>query len=346
MAAVNFSPIFNGWQGFTPSGLPLTGGFVQTYLAGSSTPAATYTTNAGNIANSTPIQLGADGRPPAEIWLTAGIAYKFVLTDSLSNSIATYDNVIGIVNASSAIWVPSGVTPTFFSATQFTVPGNLTTTFQVGIRIQYTITATQFYGSVTAAVFALGVTTVTVLVDSTPLSSGLNAVNVSQLTPDNSPIPVVIEQATTFQKLDTHTLGINVGNSAQTGLATLDWYEEGSFTPTIRGSTSAGTATYSTQQADFQRIGNTVNYQISLGWSVATGTGSMLIAGFPYAQNALEVFGTVAYFGTASWGTGPFGLFNNPAFLGGTTMVVTDGAGNILPVKAIGTFVIQGFYRI
>src|SRR6185295_15709358 len=142
--AVNFAPIFNGWQGFTPSGIPLSGGLVWTYLAGTSTPAASYTTNAGNIANSNPIQLDAGGRPPAEIWLTAGQSYKFVLMDSLSNTLATYDNILGIVNAPSSLWVASGVTPTFISATQFSVPGNLVTTFQVGLRIQYTLTATQF----------------------------------------------------------------------------------------------------------------------------------------------------------------------------------------------------------
>lgn len=101
MPTVNLSPLFNGWQGFTPAGLPLSGGFINTYIAGTSTPLATYTTIAGNVANSNPIQLGPDGRPPFEIWLTQGQSYKLVLTDSLGLNPLTYDNISGIGDGSS-----------------------------------------------------------------------------------------------------------------------------------------------------------------------------------------------------------------------------------------------------
>ncbi len=93
MPSVSLSPIFNGWQGFTAGGLPLSGGFIYTYLAGTLTPLDTYTTPAGNIANTNPIELGPDGRPPQEIWLIDGSAYKFILTDSLGTNPLTYDNI-------------------------------------------------------------------------------------------------------------------------------------------------------------------------------------------------------------------------------------------------------------
>ena len=80
-----------------------------TYQAGSTTPLATYSDPNGLIANTNPIQLGVDGRPPSEIWLTQGTNYKFQLTDSLGNLIATYDNLYGIPNASIvANPIPSG----------------------------------------------------------------------------------------------------------------------------------------------------------------------------------------------------------------------------------------------
>lgn len=97
--SVVFSPILNGWQGFTSSGIPLNAGLIYTYAAGGTTPQATYTTNAGNVANANPIVLGSDGRPPNEIWLTAGVSYRFDLKDSLGNLIKTYDNI----NASGGI---------------------------------------------------------------------------------------------------------------------------------------------------------------------------------------------------------------------------------------------------
>ena len=109
--AVNLSPIGNGFQFFTTTGLPLAGGYLYTYQAGSTTPLATYTDNAGTISNTNPIQLGTDGRPPAEIWLTYGFNYKFVLADSTNAVIQTYDNIYGIigVQATSGATIPAGL---------------------------------------------------------------------------------------------------------------------------------------------------------------------------------------------------------------------------------------------
>jgi microcystin-dependent protein len=109
--AVNLSPIGNGFQFFTITGLPLAGGYLYTYQAGSTTPVNTYTDNGGTIANTNPIQLGTDGRPPAEIWLTYGVNYKFVLADSTNAVIQTYDNLYGIigVQATSGATIPAGL---------------------------------------------------------------------------------------------------------------------------------------------------------------------------------------------------------------------------------------------
>lgn len=95
---VYVSPAFGiGGQLFNDNGDPLAGGKIYTYLAGSTTPATTYTTSAGNIAHSNPIQLDAAGRVPSgEIWLTNGIFYKFIVEDAASNLIGTYDNISGI----------------------------------------------------------------------------------------------------------------------------------------------------------------------------------------------------------------------------------------------------------
>jgi len=95
--SVNLSPIGNGVSFLGTTGLPLSGGKIYTYQAGSSTPLATYTTNSGIIANANPIVLGTDGRTPSEIWLTYGYNYKFVLQDSVGSTIATYDNLYGIL---------------------------------------------------------------------------------------------------------------------------------------------------------------------------------------------------------------------------------------------------------
>ena len=110
MAAVNLSPIGNGFQFFSNDGLPLNAGKIFTYQAGSTTPLATYTDSSGLIANTNPIILGTDGRPPSTIWLLDGFFYKFVLANSSNVTIQTYDNLYGIVSATppAATPIPAG----------------------------------------------------------------------------------------------------------------------------------------------------------------------------------------------------------------------------------------------
>lgn len=110
MPAVNLSPIGNGFQFFNNDGLPLNAGKIYTYQAGSTTPLTTYTDSSGLIANTNPIILGTDGRPPSTIWLIDGFFYKFVLKTSADITIQTYDNLYGIVSATppAATPIPSG----------------------------------------------------------------------------------------------------------------------------------------------------------------------------------------------------------------------------------------------
>lgn len=65
---------------------------------------------------------------------------------------------------------------------------------------------------------------------------------------------------------------------------TLDDYEEGSFTPTIEGTTSSGVGTYSTQSGRYIKIGRLIQVEILLNWSAHTGTGSLRIAGLPFTS--------------------------------------------------------------
>ena len=109
--AVNLSPIGNGVNFLGVDGLPLSGGLLYSYQAGSSTPLATYTTVNGTIANANPIVLGVDGRVPSEVWLSEGFNYKFVLQTSASVTVATFDNIYGILGTipATAPTIPSGV---------------------------------------------------------------------------------------------------------------------------------------------------------------------------------------------------------------------------------------------
>lgn len=110
--AVNLSPVGNGQQFFNNNGVPLSGGLLYTYQAGSSTPLATYTDINGTIANANPIVLNSSGRLDNEVWLTYGFNYKFVLQTSAAVTLGTYDNlygIIGVAGTSTGTTIPLGV---------------------------------------------------------------------------------------------------------------------------------------------------------------------------------------------------------------------------------------------
>lgn len=97
--SVNLSPVGGaGAQFCDNNGNPLNGGKLYTYSAGTTTPAATYTSAAGSVFHPNPIVLNAGGRVPdsGEIWLSDNISYKFVLKTSADVLIATWDNINGI----------------------------------------------------------------------------------------------------------------------------------------------------------------------------------------------------------------------------------------------------------
>jgi len=96
--AVFLSPIGGaGWQFFDNNGVPLAGGLLGTYAAGTTTPQTTYTSSSGNINHTNPIVLNSAGRVPSgEIWLTNQLQYKFIVKTSTNVTISTYDNITGI----------------------------------------------------------------------------------------------------------------------------------------------------------------------------------------------------------------------------------------------------------
>ena len=83
----------------------------------------------------------------------------------------------------------------------------------------------------------------------------------------------------------------------------LDDYEEGTFTPTLFGSTTAGTPTYANQTGNYTKIGNRVICTLRVGVSAISGaTGSVRIGGLPFTSQG-ETSATVMV-EQADWPTG------------------------------------------
>jgi hypothetical protein len=105
-------------QFFTAAGVPLSGGKLYTYAAGTSTPLATYTDSTGNTANTNPVILNSRGE--ASVWISTS-QYKYVLKDSTDTLIWTVDKIstsvsplvlFGATSGSTTITPVDGVTAT------------------------------------------------------------------------------------------------------------------------------------------------------------------------------------------------------------------------------------------
>lgn len=79
---------------------------------------------------------------------------------------------------------------------------------------------------------------------------------------------------------------------------TLDDYEEGTFTPTIVGTSTAGSGTYTTQVGRYTKIGRMVSVVLQVAWTAHTGTGNMRVAGLPFTSVNVT---TVEWFGGAEY---------------------------------------------
>jgi|GEM_PF-4538961 len=78
----------------TDAGAPLAGGQLFSYAAGTLTPLATFTTQAGNVSNSNPVILDSAGR--ANVWL-GPLAYRLILKTAADVTLWDTDNVLGSV---------------------------------------------------------------------------------------------------------------------------------------------------------------------------------------------------------------------------------------------------------
>ena len=79
-------------------------------------------------------------------------------------------------------WLNYGLTPTYISATSFSVAGNQTAIYSVGRRVRASVTAGIVYGTIQTSAFA-SVTTVTVTWDTGSLDSGLSEADVHLINP-------------------------------------------------------------------------------------------------------------------------------------------------------------------
>ena len=105
MATSSQAPYFNV-QFRLDSGAVAASYKLYTYLAGTLTPAATYTDQAGTVPNANPIILDSHGR--CALWRTDGTQYDFQLTDPSDTPVSgqAFDDVLGVPIPSATAYMP------------------------------------------------------------------------------------------------------------------------------------------------------------------------------------------------------------------------------------------------
>ena len=117
-----------GAQFFDDNGNVLSGGKIYTYAAGTTTPQTTYTSVLGTDANPNPIILDSSGRLPEDMWLSQGVLYRFVLTDSNDIQLGEYDDIGGVNDVSTQSIAWSTITGTPTTVAGYGITNALTTT--------------------------------------------------------------------------------------------------------------------------------------------------------------------------------------------------------------------------
>jgi len=134
----------------------------------------------------------------------------------------------------------------------------------------------------------------------TNFSGDTSANNAFSLSPSSNSAAIVTNGTTKVGVASGGDVTLNVGNlipstaakgvnfTANTSAAgmtsqLLNWYEEGTFTPTLVGTTTNPTVTYTRQRGRYTRIGRLVTLEVYVIWTAFSGgSGNVAIGSFPY----------------------------------------------------------------
>ncbi len=82
----------------------------------------------------------------------------------------------------------------------------------------------------------------------------------------------------------------------------LDDYESGTWTPSVEGLSTAGTASYSVRDGRYVKVGRVVHVSLTINATNFSGTGSFLVTGLPFAYESIA--GTILF--AVQWNSCPF----------------------------------------
>ena len=125
---------------------------------------------------------------------------------------------------------------------------------------------------------------------------------------------------------------------------TLDDYEEGAFTPEIRGTTTAGTGTYTSRVGAYVKVGRITYVTADVTWSAHTGTGNLRIAGLPFTAGS-DSLGQLAYTNLTVTGAPYLELIDNQSYADVFTLPTAGGSRATVAMDTAATIEFSFCYR-
>lgn len=197
VSSLVFSPIGNAQVKLDAGGLAA-GYKLFSYDHGTQNLVDVFKNSDFSQIHTNPIILDTYGLPPSPIFIEMGKSYRFILappgnTHFPANIMYDWDGVRGgaDVDRSDPIEFIVDVEPASgTSASAFTVNGDARRVFSVGRRVRCEVSGSLLtYGTVVSSVYDGSTTTVTLIVDSSPITMSLTGVRVSILTAKESALP-------------------------------------------------------------------------------------------------------------------------------------------------------------
>ena len=138
--------------------------------------------------------------------------------------------------------------------------------------------------------------------------------------------------------------GVKLGSGT-----TLQNYVTNTFTPTVFGGTTAGTATYAYQVGEYTRIGNKVYFSLAVSFSSHTGTGSLNVGALPFTSKLRTnmVWSQTLNMQNIAY-TGPVlvGSIASASNSVQCSQIAITGTTTSVPIAASGFISVTGFYEV
>jgi hypothetical protein len=127
-------------------------------------------------------------------------------------------------------------------------------------------------------------------------------------------------------------------------------YSTGTFTPTVEGTTVAGTANYTYARGSYVKIGNICFFSFCVSYDTFTGTGNLRGSGLPFNSESVtnEFWQFNVWASNLTWAANTY-LQTYGGTVGSNKITfnrISSGAGaNVVPVDAVSQIIVSGYYK-